>query len=101
MFNIETSTAPVVMIRGAEGRFGRCAVQASNEAGWQVIAQSRSEPRWNLPQGVVHLGCDALDTSTLITTAKRYAVEVIVHGLNPPYDDWERQVPALTDTVLS
>ncbi len=93
------ASARTVLVLGANGRFGRCAVQAFSQGGWQVIAHSRSALVQPLPPNSSHLQCDALDTEALIAAAKG-RVEVIVHALNPAYDDWERQVPALTDSVL-
>lgn len=68
------------LILGASGRFGRHMAEAFWNAGWQVRLFDRQ-------------------TDTLRTAAD--GVDVIVNGWNPPYTDWAREVPALTDRVIS
>lgn len=87
-----------VLVLGANGRLGRAAVQAFADAGWQVIAHLRRAARAPLPPGVQTVQADALDVATLSRAAQ--GVQVIVHALNPPYTDWARRLPPLTDAVL-
>jgi nucleoside-diphosphate-sugar epimerase len=92
-------TANTVMVLGANGRFGRVAVQAFSKAGWQVIAHSRSAPVAELPHNVTPLQCDALDADTLIK-AGAGRVQVIVNALNPLYTGWEKHLLPLADSAL-
>lgn len=70
----------IVLILGASGRFGRHAAEAFWNAGWRVRLFDRR----------VH---DLMD--------KARGVNVIVNGWNPPYPDWAKQVPVLTDQVIA
>lgn len=69
----------IVLILGASGRFGRHAAEAFWNAGWQVRPFNRT-------------------TDDLPSAAK--GADVIVNGWNPPYTEWERQVPELTRQVI-
>jgi len=69
-----------VLILGGRGRFGRNASEAFGAAGWEVRQFSRG--------------------SGDLTTAAA-DVDVIVNGWNPPYPDWERELPGLTDRVIA
>ena len=68
-----------VLILGASGRFGRHAAEAFWNAGWQVRIFDRA-------------------TDDLMAAAA--GVDVIVNAWNPPYIDWARDVPAMTDQVI-
>lgn len=96
---MSTASAQTVLILGANGRFGRAAVQAFADAGWHVIAQSRSPAVTPLPRNAEALQCDALDTATLVSACAGRA-QVIVNALNPQYTEWETRVGPLTDSVL-
>ena len=67
------------LILGANGRFGRHAAEAFWNRGWRVRLFNRN-------------------TDDLIAAAK--GVDVIVNGWNPPYPQWETEVPALTEMVI-
>ncbi len=69
-----------VLILGGSGRFGRHAAEAFWNAGWRVKLFDR--------------GADDL-------MAKADGVDVIVNGWNPPYPQWETEVPALTEMVIA
>lgn len=96
---MHSKVTPVVLILGANGRFGSAAAQAFSDAGWQVIAQSRSVPPRSLPRNAVALQCDALDVEQVL---RRCAgnVQVIVNALSPAYTEWERLVPPLAHSAL-
>lgn len=96
---MQVHVSPTVMILGANGRFGRVAVDAFSSAGWHVIAQSRSAPLQPLPRNTTSLLCDALDTNSLIGACAGN-VEVIINGLNPAYTEWDQRVAPLTKSVL-
>ena len=68
-----------VLILGANGRFGRNASLAFQEAGWSVRTFNRK--------------ADGLEQA-----AQR--VDVIVNAWNPPYTDWVRLVPGLHRQVI-
>lgn len=68
-----------VLVLGATGRFGRHAAEAFWNAGWQVRLFDR--------------------TTEDMSEAARGA-DVIVNALNPPYADWETQVPQITSDVI-
>lgn len=68
-----------VLVLGATGRFGRHAAEAFWNAGWHVRLFDR----------------EADDMSK----AAR-GVDVIVNALNPPYTEWETQIPQITSDVI-
>ena len=68
-----------VLILGASGRFGRHAAEAFWNAGWRIRTFDRN-------------------TDHLATAAQ--GVDIIVNGWNPPYTEWESQVPRLTEQVI-
>ncbi len=67
------------LILGGRGRFGRHAAEAFWNRGWRVKLFDRA-------------------TDDLMTEAD--GVDVIVNGWNPPYPQWETEVPALTEMVI-
>ena len=69
-----------VLILGASGRFGRHAAEAFWNRGWRVKIFDRH-------------------ADELVEAAKD--VDVIVNAWNPPYPDWEHDVPKLTEQVIS
>lgn len=72
--------AKTAVILGASGRFGRNAALAFERAGWQVRRFQR--------------GRDDLNRMS-------DGAQVIVHGWNPVYTDWAKQVPQLTAQVIA
>lgn len=72
--------AQTVLILGATGRFGRHAAEQFTKAGWAVRGFDRARDDLN-------------------KAAK--GVDVIVNAWNPPYPDWDRQVPKLHDMVIA
>lgn len=85
-------TRRTVIVLGANGRFGAAAVAAFATAGWRVLAQAR-RPLSALPAGVEALVLPLADTDALAAAAA--GAEVVVHAINPPYDQWEAQVMLL------
>lgn len=96
---MHTNSQPVVLILGANGRFGRVAAEVFSHAGWQVIAQSRSTPLKSLPYNTIALQCDALDTNGILRRCTGN-VDVIINALNPVYTNWDRLVPPLARSAL-
>ena len=70
--------AQTVLILGMNGRFGRNAAEAFQNAGWDVRGFRR-------------------DQDDLVTAAQ--GVDVIVNAWNPPYSEWAERVPALHRSV--
>lgn len=88
-----------VLILGAAGRFGRHAVTAFAEAGWQVRAQTRPGKALTVAPPVAHLPVDLADQAAL--DAASTGTDLIVNALNPPYTDWATEVPRLTEWVIA
>lgn len=84
-----------VLILGANGRFGRAAYKAFEDAGWDVTALIRP--------GKTHSGkvieADASDPDALCAAAEGF--DVIVNALNPPYHKWAEMLPILTASVIA
>jgi nucleoside-diphosphate-sugar epimerase len=78
-----------VLILGANGRFGAAAVEAFAAAGWRVLAQARRAPA-QLPEGAEALRLPLDDAAALANAAA--GAEVVVHAVNPPYDQWDGQM---------
>ena len=68
------------LILGSNGRFGRHMAEALWNSDWRVRIFDRT-------------------TDDLHTAAR--GVDVIVHGWNPSYPDWARDVPRLTSKVIA
>lgn len=88
-----------VLILGAKGRFGRAAAQAFHAAGWKVKAFAR-----NWPSGATHteyakIEGDAFDVKAVLNAAQN--CDVIVNALNPPYQNWAKDLPRITHAVIS
>lgn len=96
-----------VLVLGANGRFGRAAVDAFAAAGWQVIAQVRRAPVHPWPKGVEVLEEGVLNAAELaaaLAAASNPAhpssavggPPVLVHAINPAYTRWDAEaMPAL------
>ena len=85
-----------VIVLGAKGRFGRAAVVAFKEAGWEVTSVARAWPA-SVPDD--HVTADAEDADAL--TAACAGHDVIVNAVHPPYTDWARAIPAITEAVIT
>ncbi|MBL4790414.1 MAG: NAD(P)H-binding protein [Kordiimonadaceae bacterium] len=80
-------------------RFGRAAVDAFHAAGWHVRAFARSWAGCPLKTSIQQIEGDAFDTDSLIKAAR--GSDIIVHALNPAYNNWERDLPTLTASVIA
>ena len=87
-----------VIILGAKGRFGQAALTAFQEAGWKVRAFGRGFKN-TPPAGVIQIEGDACDTAMLAQACA--GCDVIVNALNPPYQNWVRDLPRLTRAVIA
>jgi len=86
-----------VIVLGAKGRFGRAAVTAFSQAGWEVTAFGRN---WSdAPvDGVTRVTGDALDPEVLSLACE--GQDVIINAINPPYEDWAEKLPRITQSVI-
>ena len=95
------------LVLGANGRFGRAAVDAFAAAGWKVIAQVRRASVHPWPQGVEVLEADVSDAAELAAALAAVpnpvnlssavgGPPVLVHAINPEYTRWDAEaMPAL------
>jgi nucleoside-diphosphate-sugar epimerase len=91
------STSPRHVIFGT-GAIGLATMDALHARGETVRLVNRSG-RAPAPEGVEVVGGDASDPA--FTTAVSEGAHVIYQTLNPPYDQWEQQFPALQAGVLA
>jgi len=91
-----------VIVLGANGRFGRAAVEAFSKNGWKVRAFARS---WKIDAsrhsgtGVQQITGDAFDANEVAEASM--GCDVIINALNPPYPKWKKDLPRLTNSVIS
>ena len=89
-----------VVILGAKGRFGRDAIEAFLESGWQERAKARN---WTtdtvFDRRVEVIEGDAFDPSAVIAASQ--SCDVIINALNPPYARWTKDLPRLTALVIA
>lgn len=86
-----------VVILGAKGRFGRAASAAFAEAGWSVVDVARQWPSGQ--EGAARQVADVTDPAALLEVCKGH--DVIVNAVNPPYPDWAREIPRITEAVIA
>jgi nucleoside-diphosphate-sugar epimerase len=89
---------PNVIILGAKGRFGRAALTAFVEAGWDVTAFARAWDR-GAQHGVTLVTGDATDPKALCDVCVGF--DVIVNAINPAYENWARDLPRLTSALIA
>jgi nucleoside-diphosphate-sugar epimerase len=92
------ATPRQVLVLGAGGRFGAAAAAAFAEAGWRVLAHSR-QPLAGLPAGALALHTSVHDTASLAAQAQ--GSFAVVHALNPPYSEWEKQALPLAEAGMA
>lgn len=85
-----------VLVLGANGRFGRAAVNAFAAAGWRVFAQVRRAPAEAFPPGAAALALPLGDTAGLAASR----ADVVVHAVNPPYTRWDEEAMPLLHAGL-
>ena len=89
-----------VMVLGAKGRFGRAAVDGFAARGWQVTAMGRDWPADTAAQANVTLvEGDVMHTQALIAACMGH--DVIVHAVNPAYEDWAKMMPPITKSIIA
>jgi len=83
-----TTTPPIALVLGANGRLGGAAVQAFAAAGWTVLAQARRKPT-ALPRGATHVALPLDDAAGLAAAAA--GASMVVYAVNPLYTQWATQ----------
>lgn len=84
---------PSVIVLGARGRFGRSAAQAFAAGDWDVTRAGRGLT------GPDSMDVDATDADAVLHACAGH--DVIVNGVNPPYDHWTQVVPIVTQAVIA
>jgi nucleoside-diphosphate-sugar epimerase len=82
--------SPTVLILGANGRFGRAAVEAFAAAGWRVLAQVRRAPTEPLPRGAEAVTVPMADSAAL--AARAAGARAVVYAANPLYTRWDSEL---------
>lgn len=88
-----------VLVLGANGRFGRVAVRAFAEAGWNVVAQARKRLVDDAHGRVRHLGVPVADGDAVVAAAP--GVSVVVNAMNPLYTNWEAEALPLNAGAIA
>lgn len=88
-----------VAILGAAGRNGDAVARAFLDAGWRVKGIARGAKVSTLAPGIDPVTADAFDRNALIAACE--GADVIVHTLNPAYDDWTKTVMPMAENVLA
>ena len=91
-------TTKTILVLGAAGRLGRTVAMAFRDAGWIVRGLVRPGAQSRLPAGVEAVGADAGDRAAVVAAAA--GVDVIFHGLNPAYTNWDSVLPT-AETVIA
>jgi nucleoside-diphosphate-sugar epimerase len=94
---MSSSTSPRHIIFGP-GAIGLATMDALRARGETIRMVNRSGHA-PVPEGVEVVGGDASDPT--FTTAVATGAQVVYQTLNPPYDQWEQQFPALQAGVLA
>lgn len=87
-----------IAILGANGRLGRVVAAAFIEAGYDVVAVTRSGKLPKELTGASAVAGDALDPASLI--AATAGAVIVFNGLNPIYSDWSTVLP-MAENVMA
>lgn len=96
--SMNASIRPIVLVLGANGRFGLAAAQAFDAAGWRVLAQVRRDADPQMPVRALVLRTSVKDTTLL--AAQAAGAQVVVHALNPQYARWSQEALPLLDACI-
>jgi nucleoside-diphosphate-sugar epimerase len=88
-----------ILVLGAAGNVGRAVAEAFRDAGWTVRAQVRPGGADRLPAGVEPVEADGADGGALAAAGR--GVDVVFHGLNPPYTRWESAMMPLAESAIA
>ena len=91
--------ASTVLVLGAKGRLGRAVSSAFSSSGWQVRGFARSWSRLEETSGIDCIQGNAFDVDAVQHAAAD--CDVIINALNPPYPNWSKALPMLTDIVVA
>jgi nucleoside-diphosphate-sugar epimerase len=100
--NTDVSRKSVVLVLGANGRFGQAVCTAFAGAGWRVLAQTRRALAPALaampPIEPLSIGID--ETRHLIDAAA--GAQIVVHAMNPAYTTtaWQAQAPGMAQAAM-
>ena len=88
-----------ITILGAAGRMGDACAEAFMAAGWHVKGAARGAKLATLAPGIEPVEADAMDQASLVEACR--GSDVILHALNPSYDNWEATVMPFAHNVLA
>lgn len=88
-----------IAILGAAGRFGDAAARAFVKAGWRVRGIARGEKLKTLAPGVEPVEANAYNRDELVAACA--GADIVLHALNPAYDNWSDTVLPLAENVLA
>jgi len=88
-----------ITILGGNGRIGRAAALAFQNAGYKVNLMTRDGTAKNLNVNVGIVAGDAMDVSSLIEATK--GSDFVFNGLNPIYTKWAEQVLPMAQNVIA
>ncbi len=86
---LSSPSPPVVLVLGANGRFGLAAAKAFDAAGWCVLAQVRRDATFGMPARaeLVRAPLEAVAAAL----AGLPVPSVVVHAVNPIYTRWDEE----------
>ena len=88
-----------IAVLGANGRLSRTVAKAFLEAGYDVIAVTRSGKPLPELAGARFIAADAMNAEELIRATR--GADIIFNGLNPLYTEWEEKVMPMARNVLA
>jgi nucleoside-diphosphate-sugar epimerase len=88
-----------ILVLGAAGRFGRVAAEAFRDSGWEVASLVRGASAHAAATGTRVVEVDARDSESVADAAR--GMDVVLHALNPPYTQWQTQVPVLAEAAIA
>jgi nucleoside-diphosphate-sugar epimerase len=87
-----------IAVLGANGRLSRTVVRAFLNAGYEVIAVTRTGKPPPELEGVRNAAADASNAQSLINATK--GAEIIFNGLNPLYTEWKEKALPMAHNVI-
>lgn len=88
-----------VLVLGAAGRVGRAVAEAFRDASWRVKGQVRPGGAKRLPSGIEPVEAEGADAAALARAGE--GMDVVFHGLNPLYTNWEREMMPLAEAAVA
>jgi len=90
----------IALVLGATGGIGGTVARRLAEGGWSVRALVRAQSVARLPDQVIPVTGDAMDSATVAAAAT--GAKLIVHAVNPPgYRDWDKLVLPMLDNSIA